>query len=62
MVGKWYQGPIFVAGVKFVILFAIFTSIVGESFYFGIPHLDPYVYVLLSSPLLYLLRFVRGRS
>lgn len=39
--GKWYQGPIFVAGVKLGILFIVFTAIVAGTFWFGLPQVDP---------------------
>jgi len=39
--GKWYEGPMFVAGVKFSALFAAFTLVVGLTFYFGVPKLAP---------------------
>ncbi|KIR41535.1 transmembrane protein [Cryptococcus deuterogattii 99/473] len=38
--GKWYKGPVFVAAFKLGILFAIFTAIVGITFYWGMPKLD----------------------
>lgn len=38
--GKWYKGPLFVAAFKLGILFAVFTAIVGITFYWGMPKLD----------------------
>lgn len=40
-VGKWYQGPLFVAGVKFSLLFVVFTGLLLGTFYFGLPRFDP---------------------
>jgi hypothetical protein len=37
---KWYQGPLFMAGIKFVVLFVAFTALVAGTFWFGIPKLD----------------------
>ncbi|WWD19642.1 hypothetical protein CI109_104104 [Kwoniella shandongensis] len=37
---KWYNGPLFVTAVKLGILFAIFTTIVVGTFWFGMPKLD----------------------
>jgi hypothetical protein len=39
--GRWYQGPVFVAGVKLSILFACFSTLVLGTFWFGMPPLDP---------------------
>ncbi len=39
--GRWYEGPLFVAGVKLSLLFIIFTSVVAGTFYFGLPPFDP---------------------
>ena len=39
--GKWYEGPLFVTGVKFCIIFAVFTAVVAGMFWFGTPTLDP---------------------
>lgn len=38
---KWYEGPVFVAAVKFAVLFFIFTGLVAATFYFGLPKLEP---------------------
>jgi hypothetical protein len=38
--GKWYEGPMFVAGFKLSLLFIAFTAVVGGTFYFGLPALD----------------------
>ena len=38
---KWYEGPMFVAGVKLSLLFFVFTAVVAGTFYFGMPKLDP---------------------
>lgn len=38
---KWYEGPLLVAGVKFSLLFIIFTAILVGTFYFGLPEMDP---------------------
>ncbi|EIW72098.1 hypothetical protein TREMEDRAFT_58251 [Tremella mesenterica DSM 1558] len=37
---KWYNGPLFVAGVRLAVLFMIFTSIVAGTFYWGVPKLE----------------------
>jgi len=39
--GKWYEGPMFTAGIKLAMLFFVFTAIVAGTFYFGMPKLDP---------------------
>lgn len=39
--GKWYEGPMFTAGVKLAVLFMCFTVLVAGTFYFGMPKLDP---------------------
>jgi hypothetical protein len=38
---KWYEGPLFVTGVKLGVLFFIFTGIVVGTFWFGMPPLEP---------------------
>lgn len=38
---KWYEGPLLVAGVKFSLLFIVFTAILGGTFYFGLPPMAP---------------------
>lgn len=38
--GKWYTGPLFITGVKLLILFVVFTGIVVGTFWYGIPKLD----------------------
>lgn len=43
---RWYQGPVFRAGVKLAILFAIFATVVFGTFYYGLPGVDPYVPLL----------------
>ncbi|CAD6577979.1 MAG: hypothetical protein TREMPRED_002076 [Tremellales sp. Tagirdzhanova-0007] len=40
-VEKWYEGPLFVTGVKLSLLFIIFTGLVVGTFWFGMPKLDP---------------------
>ena len=44
---KWYEGPLFVTGVKFSLLFIIFTGIVVGTFWFGMPKLDPFAFLTL---------------
>jgi hypothetical protein len=39
--GRWYHGPVFVAGVKLSILFAGFSALVLGTFWFGMPTVDP---------------------
>lgn len=39
--GKWYQGPLFVAGVKLAVLFVVFTAVLVATFWLGMPTLDP---------------------
>ena len=39
--GRWYHGPVFVAGVKLGILFAGFSALVLGTFWFGMPSVDP---------------------
>lgn len=39
--GKWYTGPLFVTGVKLLVLFVLFTGVVVGTFWYGIPKLDP---------------------
>jgi hypothetical protein len=39
--GKWYEGPLFVTGVKLSVLFIIFTAVVVGTFWFGMPQVDP---------------------
>lgn len=39
--GKWYTGPLFVAGVKLAVLFMLFTAVLVGTFYWGVPALDP---------------------
>jgi hypothetical protein len=41
VVGRWYEGPMFVAGVKLSLLFVVFTAVLAGTFYFGMPKLDP---------------------
>lgn len=38
--GKWYEGPLFVAGVKLGILFVGFSALVLGTFWFGMPTVD----------------------
>lgn len=38
---KWYRGPLFAAGVKLALLFAIFAVVVAGTFYYGMPAVDP---------------------
>lgn len=38
---KWYRGPLFEAGWKLGLLFAVFTIIMVGGIYFGLPPLDP---------------------
>jgi hypothetical protein len=47
--GSWYEGPLFVAGVKLALLFMLFMAVVVGTFWFGMPPVDPYV---LSTSLL----------
>lgn len=42
-VGKWYQGPLFIAGARFSVLLVVFSALVGATFWFGMPPLDPSV-------------------
>ncbi len=37
---KWYQGPLFITGVRLSVLFVIFTAVVAGTFWFGMPTLD----------------------
>lgn len=39
--GNWYRGPLFKAGVKLSILFALFSALVMGTFYFGLPKVEP---------------------
>ncbi|KAL7419082.1 hypothetical protein Q5752_005918 [Cryptotrichosporon argae] len=47
---KWYEGPIFVAGVKLAALFFVFTAVVVGTFWFGLPPLDEADRPLLKLP------------
>lgn len=38
---KWYQGPLFTAGVKLGLLFLAFAAVVAGTFYYGMPAVDP---------------------
>lgn len=38
---KWYQGPVFMAGVKLSVLFLVFAGVVFGTFYYGMPAVDP---------------------
>ena len=46
-VEKWYEGPLFVTGVKLSLLFIIFTGLVVGTFWFGMPKLDPFAFLTL---------------
>lgn len=43
---KWYDGPVFVAGVKLAGLFLVFTAVLVATFYWGIPRVDKSVFLL----------------
>jgi hypothetical protein len=45
---RWFQGPVFKAGVKLAVLFAIFAGVVFGTFYYGLPGVDPYVPLLCT--------------
>lgn len=38
---EWYKAPIYVAGVKFSLLFVVCASVVIATFWFGMPVLEP---------------------
>lgn len=38
---RWYHGPLFQAGVKLAILFAVFSSLCVLTFWFGMPKVEP---------------------
>ena len=40
----WYEGKLFVAGVKLALLFLAFTGVVVGTFWYGMPPVDPCVY------------------
>jgi hypothetical protein len=40
-VNRWYQGPLFTAGVKLGLLFLAFAAVVAGTFYYGMPAVDP---------------------
>jgi hypothetical protein len=37
---NWYEGPLFVTGVKLSVLFVIFTAVVVGTFWFGMPKVE----------------------
>ncbi|WVR07671.1 hypothetical protein IAU60_004713 [Kwoniella sp. DSM 27419] len=47
---KWWKGPIALAGLKFALLFLVFTAVVVGTFYFCLPKMDPEDKGLLKLP------------
>lgn len=39
--GRWYEGPLLLAGIKLGLLFFAFVGLVVGTFYFAMPPVDP---------------------